>query len=36
MKTDIIITNIDITLTDKNGNKIEIFTPKPELLELWV
>lgn len=36
MNNDIIIIKSNITLTDENGNKIEVTTHTPELLEIWV
>lgn len=36
MNTDIIIMKYEIIITDKNGNKIEINTYTPEVIETWV
>lgn len=36
MNTDIIIIKTDIVITDDDGNKVEVNSYSPELLELWV
>lgn len=36
MNTDIIIMKSNIIITDENGNKIEVYSYDPELLEIWV
>lgn len=36
MNTDIIIINTGVVITDENGNKIEVNSYNPEVLEIWV